>query len=109
MRCAYWEVFYMKKSLFTIRKKKRTKHPQIIVRANRTSFSSVALTHSKGRRRHKNRKLIKNPNLKDTRDAYYSKYLIEDFKFNYSKAFKNYSLSNEDIDEMIKFLESKKK
>ena len=34
---------------------------------------------------------------------------IKDFKFNYSKAFKNYELSDEDIDELIKFLESKKK
>lgn len=99
----------MKKSLFTIRKKKHTKHPQIVLKVTKTSFSSVGLTHSSGDRKHRNKKLFRNPNPEDNRQAYYSRHLIEDFKFNYTKAFKNYSLSNEDIDELIEFLESKKK
>ena len=99
----------MKKSLFTIRKKKHAKHPQIIIFANRIAFKSLTLTHSKGKRRTRNIPLKINPNSKDNRKSFVSKKIISDFKFNYSKAFSNYSLSNEDIDELIRFLESKKK
>ena len=99
----------MHKSLFTIRNKKHTKHPQIVVKVSKTKFSSVGLTHSRGQHKHRNKKLRKNPNPKDSRNAYVSRHIIEDFKFNYTKAFKNYTLSNEDIDELIHFLESKKK
>lgn len=101
--------FFMSKSLFTIRNKKHTKHPQIIVKATKTKFSSLGLTHSRGQHKHRNKKLKKNPDPNDARKAYVSRHIIEDFKFNYTKAFKNYSLSNEDIDELISFLESKKK
>ena len=97
------------KSLYTIRKKKHAKHPQVIVDANRTKFKSVTLTHTKGHRKHWNIKLKNNPNPKDEKESYVSKQIIEDFKFNFSKAFMNYSLSNEDIDILIAFLESKKK
>ena len=99
----------MSKSLFTIRKRKHSKHPQIVVKVSRTKFSSLGLTHSRGKRKQRNKKLKQNPNPQDSRDAYVSRHLLEDFKFNYSKAFNNYALSNEDIDELIRFLESKKK
>ena len=99
----------MSKSLYTIRRKKHAKHPQIIVEANKIRFKSVTLTHSKGKRKRRNIPLKQNPNPNDKRQAYYSKQIIKDFKFNYTKAFKNYSLSNDDIDELIRFLESKKK
>ena len=99
----------MAKSLFTIRKKKKEKHPQIVVGANRTSFETVGLTHSKKDRRSVNIPLKNNPNKDDERQAYVKKRVIKDFKFNFSKAFKNYQLSNEDIDNLIKYLESKKK
>ena len=97
------------KSLFTIRKKKHAKHPQIIVYADRIKFKSMTLTHTRGRKRHWNIKLCKNPNPNDPRDAFISKKVLEDFKYNFSKAFQNYSLSDEDIDMLILFLESKKK
>ena len=99
----------MSKSLFTVRKRKHSKHPQIIVKVSKTKFSSLGLTHSKGKHKQRNKKLKKNPNPSDERTAYVTRHLLEDFKFNYSKAFKNYVLSNEDIDELINFLESKKK
>ena len=99
----------MKKSLFTIRKKRHAKHPQIIIDANRIRFRSMTLTHSKGDRKHKNIPLKRNPNPNDKKKSFVSKSIIKDFKFNYSKAFENYSISNEDIDELIRFLESKKK
>ena len=97
------------KSLFTVRKKKHAKHPQVIVDANRTKFKSMTLTHTKGRKRHWNIKLSKNPNPNDKKDSYVSKKVLEDFKFNFSKAFNNYNISNEDIDMLIAYLESKKK
>ena len=99
----------MSKSLFTIRGKKHAKHPQIIVKVSKTKFSSLGLTHSRGQHKHRNKRLKKNPNPNDIKKAYVSRHIIEDFKFNYTKAFKNYVLSNEDIDELIHFLESKKK
>ena len=99
----------MFKSLFTIRKKKKERHPQIIVGANRTSFSSVSLTHSSKDGVKTNIKLKNNPNRKDKLDSYIKRKIIEDFKFKFSKAFKNYKLSPEDIDELMEFLNSKKK
>lgn len=50
------------KSLFTIRKKKHVKHPQIVVDADKTKFSSVSLSHSETDSRHLNIKLDDNPN-----------------------------------------------
>ena len=97
------------KSIFTIRRKRNERHPQIIIDANKISFKSMSLTHSKKSGNRNNIALIKNPNRNDKRKAYVSKRIIENFKFLYSKAFQNYVLSNEDIEELIKFLESKKK
>lgn len=97
------------KSLFSIRKKKHAKHPQVIVGANRTSFDSMSLTHSRGKRKARNKKLMHNPNPLDKDPAYVSRRIINDFKFNFSKSFKNYQLSNEDIDELKRFLETKKR
>ena len=99
----------MFKSLFSIRKKKKDKHPHIVVGGNRTSFKSIGITHSKKHGRRNNIKLKNNPNPKDPRQAYANKQVIQDFKFKYSKAFKNYKLSNEDIDELIEFLNKKKR
>ena len=97
------------KSQFTIRKRKHDQHPNAILDSDRTTFSSVTITHSKKDLKRNNKLLISNPNPKDSRKSYFVRRLIRDFKFNYSKAFKNYQLSNEDIDMLISFLESKKK
>ena len=98
-----------KSSLFTIRKKRKEKHPQIIVGADRTSFESVGLTHSKRSGKRSNIELFINPDKNDNRKAYLKKQIIRDFKFLFSKAFKNYQLSDEDIEELKKFLDEKKK
>ncbi len=97
------------KSLFTIRKKKKERHPQIIVGADRTTFDAIGLTHSKRDRRTNNIALKINPNMNDDSQAYAKRRIIRDFKFRFSKAFKNYRLSNEDIEELQRFLESKKR
>ncbi len=106
------EVFKMSKknrSLFTIRKKKKERHPQIIVGADRTSFKSIGLTHSKRSGKSINIPLKNNPNKNDDSQAYAKRRIVKDFKFRFSKAFKNYHLSNEDIEELQRFLESKKR
>ena len=99
----------MFKSLFTIRRKKRDKHPHLIVDANKTSFKSMGITHSKKHGKRNNLKLHNNPNPDDNAQSYLRKEIIEDFKFRYSKAFKNYQLSNEDIEDLKRFLDEKKK
>ena len=99
----------MNKSLYTVRKKKHEDHPQVIVDSNRTMFTSLEVTHSKGRKKHWNVPLNDNPNPDDEKQSYFVKKFIEDFKFNYSKAWKNYKLSDKDIEQIIEFLKTKQK
>ena len=77
--------------------------------ANRTSFDSMSITHGANNGKKKNIKLKHNPDPKDSRVSYIRKRIIRDYKFRFSKAFKNYKISNDDIDELIKYLQSKKK
>lgn len=105
----------MSKSIFTIRKRKKAKHPYVIVDANKTKFGAMSLTHEerivnkKTNKSHKNLPLKNNPNPNDIKPAYLRKQLIQDFKFNFSKAFKNYHISDEDAINILKYLENKKK
>lgn len=98
-----------KSSLFTVRKKKKERHPQVVVDANRTSFSTMGITHSSKKSKRNNYPLKFNPNKNDVRKAYLKRQVIKDFKFNFSKAFKNYALSNEDIEDLKRYLDTKKK
>ena len=95
------------KSLFTIRKKKHVRHPQIIVDSDRTKFTSVTLTHAKREKHNKNEHLPDNPNKDDEQESYFVRRFIKDFKFNYSKEFKNYKLTDNDIKKIVEFLKSK--
>lgn len=97
------------RSLYTVRSKKRERHPNIIVDANKTKFKSVNLTHSKGKKGHWNIPLKNNPNKSDSKKSYVKKDIKSDYKFNYSKAFKNYELSEEDIKLLKNFLNKKRK
>lgn len=105
----------MSKSLFSVRNKKHAKHPYVIVGANRTKFNAMSLEHnaikrkSKGKGYKHNLPLIKNPNPNDNKPSYLRKQIISDFKFNFSKAFKNYKISDEDAINIMIYLESKKK
>lgn len=102
-----------KKSLYSVRKRRKTRHPQIIVDANRTKFKSVTLTHKSGEikkgRFHKNELLPDNPDTTDNATSYFARRIISDFKFNYSKEFKNYKLTDKDIKAITEFLKSKQK
>lgn len=97
------------KSLFTIRSKKHAVHPQIVVGANKTEFKSVTLTHNENENKHSNVPLDDNPNKNDERPSYFARRIIQDFKFNYSKEFENYKLSDRDIEIIVEFLKSKQK
>ena len=97
------------KSMYSIRNKKKAKHPFVIVGYDKTKFKAMGLTHSKRSGHRNNLKLNKNPNHKEDKDAYLKRQIINDFKFNFSKAFKNYELSNSDIDLIIEYLNKKKK
>lgn len=99
----------MKGSLYSIRKRCGSRHPHVVVDANRTQFKTVAISHSTTTGKHTNIKFKDNPNLNDNRDSYFQRKIVQDFKFRFSKAFKNYKLSNEDIDQLIEFLKSKRK
>lgn len=67
------------------------------------------LTHSKDSNHRKNIPLTSNPNQKDNKPSYVRKQVVDDWKFNFSKAFKNYNLSDKDIEKLIQYLEKKKK
>lgn len=97
------------KSLFTIRKKKHERHPQLTVDADRTTFTSMSITHSKKKGKKNNLPLKHNPNPEDKRPAYLRKQVVKDFKFRFSKAFKNYQISDEDAVMIMNYLENKKK
>lgn len=101
------------KSIFTIRKRRKTRHPQIIVDADKTKFKSVTLTHSKTKDKKYptkiNIELPDNPDQCDDSISYFARRIITDFKFNYSKEFQNYKLSDRDIEVITEFLKSKQK
>ena len=96
------------KSLFTVRGKKHERHPQIIVQSDKTGFGSVSLTHSRKKGGKNTVLLPDNPDANDSRQSYFAKKIVRDFKFNFTKAYRNYKLSDDDIDELIRFLERKK-
>lgn len=99
----------MSKSLFSVRNRKNAKHPYVIVGANKTSFNAMSLTHKKRTKKHSNFPLKHNPNKNDNEPSYLKKQVISDFKFRFSKAFKDYEISKEDAENILRYLENKKK
>ena len=100
----------MSKSLFTYRSRKHDKRPNIIVGANRTKFRSMGLTSKRKSGNHNNFPLLVNPEENSKYDeAYLKKRIIEDFKFNYSKPFKNFKSSDSDNKRIAEYLKNKKK
>lgn len=101
------------KSIFTVRKRQKAKHPYVIVDADRTTFSGMSLTHkpfSRNKNKKNNNLVLKtNPNPKDNNSAYLRKQVIKDFKFKFSKAFKSYKISDDDAINILNYLENKKK
>lgn len=97
------------KSYLTFRKKRNEVHPQLIVGADRYRFDSMQLTHSSTNSRRNNFVLYDNPDPNDTKPSYLRKDIKNDYKFNYSKAFRNYNLSSRDYNRVDNYLKQKKK
>ena len=98
-----------KKSLYTFRKKIGERHPRLVVWADKTTFWTLSLTHSKKNGIKNNIPLNHNPNKNDTRQAYVQRKVYKDYKFCFTKAFTNYVLSDEDLKMILQFLKTKKK
>ena len=98
------------KSLFTVRGKKHERHPQVIVGASRTQFESLSITHSKKHGRVNNIPLDGNPQDGQKDPSYVEKKkAIKDFKFNYTKLYRNFRLTDDDIDKIVDFIQKKRK
>ena len=90
-------------------KKKKGKHPKLIVDETNEEFGFMGLTESPKRGNHKNIPLSKNPKKGDKRPAYIRNELRYDKKSAFQEILKDYELSNKDIDKIIKYIEKHKK
>ena len=84
-------------------------HPALVVGSNEKEYAYNSLTHSKKDSYRNNRKLIKNPNVKDKRNAYLTKGIKSDVKSNFSiKEIKNLKLDPKDEKVIINILKKNK-
>lgn len=68
----------------------------------------MTLTHKKKSGHSNNLPLKKNPNPTDAQKAYLRKQIVKDFKYNFSKAFKNMKISDEDAEIILNYLDKKR-
>lgn len=105
------------KNLFTFRrykkieggKIKKAKHPKLIVDETSADYGFMGLTESPKRGHHKNIELSKNPQKGNTSKSYIRTELRYDNKNNFSEILKNYNLSKQDKEAILKFIERRKK
>lgn len=106
-----------KSSLFKFRrykkeeggKKKRAKHPKLIVEEKKDNFGFMGLTEAPKRGHHKNIELSKNPQKFKENKAYLRDEVRYDDKRNFGDILEDYKLSNEDKKAVIDYLEKRKK
>lgn len=106
-----------KSSLFKFRrykkeeggKKKRAKHPKLIVDEKKDNFGFMGLTEAPKRGHHKNIELSKNPQKHKENKAYLRDEVRYDEKRNFGDILEDYKLSNEDKKAVIDYLEKRKK
>lgn len=104
-------------SLFTFRRYKKkeggdikkAKHPKLIIDETKTDLGFMGLTESPKRGHHKNIELKQNPQKGKTGKAFIREEVRYDKKRNFSEVLEDYKLSEEDKQEIIKFLNKKKK
>ena len=89
-------------------KKKRAKHPKLIVEENGNIFGYMGLTESAKRGRHNNIPLTKNPKHGDTRPAYIREELRYDTSDNFYGILEDYNLSAKDKHAILAWLQKKK-
>ena len=105
------------RNLFTFRrykkieggKIKKAKHPKLIVDETSADYGFMGLTESPKRGHHKNIELSKNPQKGNTSKSYIRTELRYDNKNNFSEILKNYNLSKQDKEAILKFIERRKK
>ena len=90
-------------------KKKKARHPKLIVDETNDEFGFMGLTESSKRGRHKNIPLSKNPKEGDKRPAFIRKELRYDKKSAFKETLKDYKLSENDISKIMKYIEKHKK
>ncbi len=93
-------------------KKKKAKHPKLIVERDGGKFGFMGLTESKKRGHHNNFHLRKNPQRGHSEPAYIREELRYDSTENFSKILSDYNLSKEDKKRVLEFaqkLKQKKK
>lgn len=84
-------------------------HPALIVGSNDKEYAYNSLTHSKKDSYRNNRKLNKNPDVNDKRNAYLIKGIKSDVKSNFSiKEIKNLKLDPKDEKVIINILKKNK-
>lgn len=90
-------------------KKKKAKHPKLIVDENQREYGFMGLTESKKRGHHNNIPLHKNPQKGNKNKSYLRTELRYDDKGNFGKVLSDYKLSNIDKIKVKEFVEKKKK
>lgn len=90
---------------------KKSKHNTLVVGEDNKNYDYIKVTHTPKRdKTHKNNSFIKNPNKKDKSPSYYENKVRIDVKSNFhEKPIRSWVLSEEDFNQLIKFLKSKKK
>lgn len=89
-------------------KKKRAKHPKLIVEENGNIFGYMGLTESARQGHHDNIPLAKNPKRGDTRPAYIRKELRYDTSDNFYGILEDYNLTTKDKQAILAWLQKKK-
>lgn len=90
-------------------KVKKAKHPKLIVESNSDEFGFMGLTESSKRGHHKNIELTKNPQKGKKGKSYLRDEIRYDKKRNFGDVLKDYNLTEEDKQNILKYLERRKK
>lgn len=88
---------------------KKGKHPKLIVEETKDDFGFMGLTKSPKRGNHNNIPLSKNPRAGNKEKAYIRDELRYDKKRNFSEKLKDYDITPEDEERILKYLERHKK
>ncbi len=90
-------------------KKKKAKHPKLIVEQDKSTVGFMGLTESEKRGHHKNIELEDNPKTGETGKAYIRKEVRYADLGEFGEILKNYNLSERDKKKIIEYLKKLKK
>ena len=89
-------------------KKKKLKHPKLIVEKNNETLTFMGLTESAKRGHHKNIELEENPQKGNPKKAYLRGELRQDNFANFGEILKDYNLSEKDRNKVIAYIKKLK-